>query len=46
MVNKAAVRKNDTVIIKIVTLGSLPPPYGGPAAMMETLLKGLRQNKK
>lgn len=40
MVHKAAVRQNDTVIVKIITLGGLPPPYSGPEVMMETLLKG------
>jgi glycosyltransferase involved in cell wall biosynthesis len=33
-------------MVKIVILGSLPPPYGGPEVMMEALLTGLRQNKK
>jgi glycosyltransferase involved in cell wall biosynthesis len=30
-------------MVKILILGSLPPPYGGPEVMMESLLKGLRQ---
>jgi glycosyltransferase involved in cell wall biosynthesis len=46
MVNKAAVRQNNTVIVKILILGALPPPYGGPEVMMGALLTGLRQNKK
>lgn len=46
MVNKTAVRQNATDVVKVVILGALPPPYGGPEVMMQALLKGLRQKNK
>ena len=39
-----AVKRKRTGMVKIIILGSLPPPYGGPEVMMEALLTGLRQN--
>jgi glycosyltransferase involved in cell wall biosynthesis len=33
-------------MVKIIILGALPPPYGGPEVMMEALLMGLKQNRK
>jgi glycosyltransferase involved in cell wall biosynthesis len=46
MVNETAVRPNSTAMVKIVILGALPPPYGGPEVMMQALLAGLRPDKK
>lgn len=34
----------DTGMVKIVILGALPPPYGGPEVMIETLLNALSQS--
>lgn len=33
-------------MIKIVILGPLPPPYGGPEVMTNSLLEGLRERKE
>jgi hypothetical protein len=33
-VNEAAETQNGMVIVKIVTLGGVPPPYGGSEVMM------------
>ena len=46
MVNNTVVRQDGMDIVKVLILGSLPPPYGGPEVMMQALLTGLRQNKK
>lgn len=36
-------KQTNTDIIKIVILGVLPPPYGGPEVMIQTLINGLSQ---